>query len=76
MLFAIKRGYMQYEYTDTNGVRISDANIQHNLDEIGKTEEEVAKFLGEEMMLTNGAAYYFLEVLWDQHNYFKRGIYE
>jgi hypothetical protein len=50
-------------YTDNRGIKVPDERIEGFLKTIGKTEEEVKAFLGEERMNVPGWFYYFLEMM-------------
>lgn len=54
---------MKNQYRDLRGLIIPDDCIKGMLDEIGKTEDEVIAFLGEDVAFDNGRLPYFLDMM-------------
>lgn len=63
---------LKYKYTTYRGLLISEEQIESFLTIINKTEEEVANFLGDEMMNTPGVAYKFLDLFASQVTWYKK----
>jgi len=67
---------LSYKYTNNNGLPVLDELIEQLLLDTGRTEAEIAAFLGETAMDFNGLAFYFLEMLSAQTVWYKsRGLY-
>ena len=62
---------LKYTYTDNRGLRVPDEEIEKLLAIVGKTEDEVAQFLGEDRMMVNGSATYFLDLFATQTEWYK-----
>ena len=62
---------MKHKYKNLRGLEVDEAFLQRILQNIGKTEDEIIEFIGEDVVTEPGFFYYVVEGLHSAIMYFR-----